>query len=1093
MPAAYSGRSEALRLHGAFAATSTAWDQFVVFSKDAVPEVQAAIEFVERVFGCDAAARQFSAHQLREKGLANGSVSVPTVMPQLLCCRKLLAKFMTTLDEDDDERLADAQVRVEVPVLPVWSLEEYLATLPVREQEEEKEESGDSGSEDDKMGDVVVEERSAMVEELIEELAMAPATEPFEFPPPPDEVLEEIGEDNNANEPASTPLTHHHQPLSEEPAPVDSSFAEDHIAVRKEIRISDEPAALMPMTARALAPAVRNPALVYLERLQKRVADAPVFGATGSGKAIEVTVKKPFSVAAIKPEKEKKKEKKDKKIDKEKKRLSKLMQKDGVVANESEQKQLAAAATRDRSSSGGGGSGSKDTLRAVDTVPLMFVRIVMGKAKRNSNFVLSAEPAASEDVMRLPYDAEAVQPSAAVIDGRIKGLPKHPLRVFAEELLNDAALLHKAFSTAFWNRAPTFTGRECVDWFVSECGVSREDGVYLGQKLLRCKCIFAVGDNFEVEDDLVVRFKLMNSPSDQIEVYLMGSGGAFGPELNVPLAMLMFSSAADLCKEKVITLRNGRHSFELRASIVDEKLDQGKVDLPSSEEHVSGAITAVLRHRQDLFDHVLSILATLDNPLPDLLGSSPQMQMRALAEAECGLNLLCSLILDESFKPFEFSSSQGCNLLHLVCLAGNAAAAALLVKSCPLYSSRSNGPTALHYAILGGSRECVSLVVNSVENALQRAALLSSVWAVKFLPLHLAVSVGQTECAAELIALGASLVQKDCFGSCALSAAAFSGSLQCVKLLLQHGAEPEAVDDGGNSALMIAIARGFSEIVQCLLVAKRSMAVIRNNSGDSPLWIALASSNAEAVELLVRILSRDDLNAPIESRHRNTLLHRAVLFLPDGALRELLPGLSSAETLLQLPNAEKLTPLHMAIATGKVGAASTLLALLPNRETADETDGCGNSPLHLAVTARAVDWVFTNCRPKLEARNTLFYTPVMTCCAVGSREAISATLGNDCDPTEVNSATRKSAIEYLEARESSRLVLSFSERDAEETALFRIRLPSTKEQGSGSGSLPGTPSTFRKKNLTQGLSRRGSKQLKEGGGEIVISLGKARF
>jgi hypothetical protein len=79
---------------------------------------------------------------------------------------------------------------------------------------------------------------------------------------------------------------------------------------------------------------------------------------------------------------------------------------------------------------------------------------------------------------------------------------------------------------------------------LKEFQVSRADGCALGQFLLRRLVFFAVGDNFELEDDALVQFKLCGSGS--ICLTLMGVDGG----KSAPLCMNMFDSVASLCKEK---------------------------------------------------------------------------------------------------------------------------------------------------------------------------------------------------------------------------------------------------------------------------------------------------------------------------------------------------------------------------------------------------------------------------------------------------------------------------------------------------------------------------------------------------------------
>jgi ankyrin repeat protein len=226
------------------------------------------------------------------------------------------------------------------------------------------------------------------------------------------------------------------------------------------------------------------------------------------------------------------------------------------------------------------------------------------------------------------------------------------------------------------------------------------------------------------------------------------------------------------------------------------------------------------------------------------------------------------------------------------------------------------------------------------------------------------------------------------------------------------------------------------------------------------LWIALLTGNLDAVEMLVEHAA-DSANLPLPGNvNRNTLVHRAVAFLPDYLLSLVLPSLNVKGTVQQHLNAQQLFPLHFAILLGKTKAASALALSMP---VALEADAFGNTPLHLAVTGRAVDWVVTFAKFDAEARNSLFFTPLMTCCAVGSRHAISALLAHGCDPVAVNEATRRAALAHLELRALSKIVLPF-EHEARPTGVFVLGNVAAKDAATPT-SVTSSPLTLRKNKL----------------------------
>lgn len=84
-------------------------------------------------------------------------------------------------------------------------------------------------------------------------------------------------------------------------------------------------------------------------------------------------------------------------------------------------------------------------------------------------------------------------------------------------------------------------------------------------------------------------------------------------------------------------------------------------------------------------------------------------------------------------------------------------------------------------------------------------------------PLMEAARKGQTEMADLLIRHGAQLeLKEEQWGWTALLFAANAGSTGAAKLLLAHGADPKVVDQDGKTALSLASARGFPQIVELL-------------------------------------------------------------------------------------------------------------------------------------------------------------------------------------------------------------------------------------------------------------------------------------
>jgi uncharacterized protein len=82
-----------------------------------------------------------------------------------------------------------------------------------------------------------------------------------------------------------------------------------------------------------------------------------------------------------------------------------------------------------------------------------------------------------------------------------------------------------------------------------------------------------------------------------------------------------------------------------------------------------------------------------------------------------------------------------------------------------------------------------------------------------------------------------------------LHAASASRSVSIVRTLLEHGADPNARQNGGFTALHSAAQNGQVEMIR-LLLAQEAQADVRNEDGETPLDIAQKNNFTEAVTLL---------------------------------------------------------------------------------------------------------------------------------------------------------------------------------------------------------------------------------------------------
>ena len=126
-------------------------------------------------------------------------------------------------------------------------------------------------------------------------------------------------------------------------------------------------------------------------------------------------------------------------------------------------------------------------------------------------------------------------------------------------------------------------------------------------------------------------------------------------------------------------------------------------------------------------------------------------------------------------------------------------------------SHSADGFTALHFACFFGQPESAFLLIES-------GAAVDAVAAnpMKVMPLHSAASVRNLEAARLLLAHGAPPNARQHGGWAPIHAAAQNGDRPMIDLLLQHGADPKLANDEGKTPAVVAREKGHGEIASLL-------------------------------------------------------------------------------------------------------------------------------------------------------------------------------------------------------------------------------------------------------------------------------------
>jgi len=315
--------------------------------------------------------------------------------------------------------------------------------------------------------------------------------------------------------------------------------------------------------------------------------------------------------------------------------------------------------------------------------------------------------------------------------------------------------------------------------------------------------------------------------------------------------------------------------------------------------------------------------------------------------------------------PVNGRDALGGTALHDAAWSGEAQVAAYLIEMGADVNARhaEGASTPLHYAVLTNHPDVVEIL-------LEHGADVKALYKTSQTPLHLAAARGYARIATLLIAHGADVNARDQTGATPLSEACWTGEAEMVRLLIEKGADAKDVNpETGMTPLHAAASRGYREVAKALLDAG-ARADVRDNSGATPLYLALQFQRTQVIGLLVgnqaenrpaaasvdvKAVLRDavlrgqtnlvamlvDMMPPLGS---TTLLHDAALKDHVDVIELLLAHGADVNSL----NAQGATALHDAALAGQRAAAEALLAHGATINARDSESGA--TPLHRAAS-----------------------------------------------------------------------------------------------------------------------------------------------
>ncbi|KDP40550.1 hypothetical protein JCGZ_24549 [Jatropha curcas] len=299
-----------------------------------------------------------------------------------------------------------------------------------------------------------------------------------------------------------------------------------------------------------------------------------------------------------------------------------------------------------------------------------------------------------------------------------------------------------------------------------------------------------------------------------------------------------------------------------------------------------------------------------------------------------------------------------------------------------LEAQNADGQTALHLACRRGSSELVGAILE------HRQANVDVLDKDGDPPLVFALAAGSPECVRALIERGANVGSRlrDGFGPSVAHVCAYHGQPDCMRELLLAGADPNAVDDEGETVLHRAVAKKYTDCALVILEngGCRSMAV-RNSKNLTPLHLCVATWNVAVVKRWMEVASLEeiagtiDIPSPVgtalcmaaavkkdhenegrelvrillaagadptaqDAQHGRTALHTAAMANDV----ELVNIILKAGVDVNIRNMHNTIPLHVALARG---AKSCVGLLLSAGASCNLQDDEGDNAFHIAADA----------------------------------------------------------------------------------------------------------------------------------------------
>ena len=244
----------------------------------------------------------------------------------------------------------------------------------------------------------------------------------------------------------------------------------------------------------------------------------------------------------------------------------------------------------------------------------------------------------------------------------------------------------------------------------------------------------------------------------------------------------------------------------------------------------------------------------------------------------------------------------------------------------------------LHYAVSYNQTEVVSLLITRYKCPVD----CRNDSKFKETPLHVACERGSLPMIRMLMEHGADPNTCNEKNDTPLHVACRSGNLDVVRLLMEHGADLLARNEENDTPLHRAALNGNTNIILCLIDDFKCCPAIKGSDGTTILHQACSAGHVELAEVLLTRYNQS-LDPMSADDHGNTPLHHATL---NGSI-DTVKLLIKCKCPIDCKNKDKQTPLHYACVKGHLNVVRILVS--EDNTSAIACDINGYNPLRTAA------------------------------------------------------------------------------------------------------------------------------------------------